>query len=385
METLRVCLSTADFPPFSYGGLARYSSGLFKELKSLGLDVTLIAPVPERDFAYQDNTIASFRLPFYNNRVLKYPFFNVLSLRRKLEKRYDIIHSLSTQHEIGLSRIATNNVVLTVNNTFAQQLEMPYSNPGLDRVLRRGFYAYMSLWERIACRSVKKIIAISRGTKASLISSYGISSDKIDVIYCGIDLKKFREKKPINPEFRLDDGYFLYVGRIVPRKGLEYALRAFQLVKRKIGSSKLVIIGRGEKRYLDMLVRLARQLRIDRDVFFLGNVSDEELSAFYHGASLFVFPSLVEGFGLVCAEAMACGKPVVASDIPGVREVVINGETGFLVPPRNYIELANAILRLTDSVDLMNRLSSNASRQAERFSWRRNAREVYACYKDIAS
>ncbi len=384
METLKVCLSTADFPPYAQGGLARSGAELYGALIDLGLEVTLIAPVPTGFPSYEDERIASVRLPFYENRVLKYPFFNILSLKPKREGHFDIIHSLSTQHEVGLSRLATENLILTVNNTFAQQLGMPYSISGVDKLLRRGFYRYMAMWERIACNVAKKVIAISSGTKASLVDSYGIPSEKIDVIYLGVDLERFSSNEQVTQTSAFGREYLLYVGRIVPRKGIEYALHAFHRVREREGRFKFVVVGEGERSYMNSLVRLAKQLRIYDDVNFLGQVSDEELPPLYRDASLFIFPSLVEGFGLACLEAMACGTPVIASDIPGVREVVIDGSTGFLVPPRNHIELAKAILKSTTESALMRKLSHNASQRAKQFSWPKTAHEVYACYRDLA-
>ncbi len=383
METLRVCLSTADLPPFANGGLARYSSELYRALTDLGLEITLIAPVPIGGSVYSDARIASFRMPFYRNRILKYPIFNLLSLRSKLERKFDVIHSLGTQHEMGLSRIATNNLILTVHHTFAQQLLMPYSVPGVDRFLRRGFYSYMGLWERIACLYAEKVIAVSRGTKSSLVESYRIPSEKIDVIYSGVDLEKFHEKGQVGSTDGAADDYLLYVGRIVPRKGIEYALQALHSVRKERRNLQFVLVGKSEGSYKELLMRLARRLKIQDEVHFMGHVDDEDLPALYKNAFLVIFPSLVEGFGLACLEAMACGTPVIASDIPGVREVVIQEKTGLLVPPQNHVELSNAILRLAADAGMMKRLSQNGLQRAEMFSWPKTAHRVYACYRDL--
>jgi len=385
METLKVCLVAADFPPFVQGGLARYSSKLFKALQEFGLDVSLITSTPLRDFDYKDDKINSFYLPFFYNRVLKYPLFNILSLKKKTWSKFNIIHSLSTQYELGLSRIITDNLVLTVHNTFAQQLEMFYYNSRLDKILRKSFYYYMYLWEKIACKSAKKIITVSNGTAVSLMNSHGLPSNKIKVIYSGVDLEKFKDKREIPKKHKIDKGYLLFVGRIVPRKGIEYLLHAFKLIRKQKEKVKLLIIGQGEKAYQELLIKLTKQLKIENDVYFLKNVTDEDLPAFYHNASLFVFPSLVEGFGLVCLEAMACGKPVVASNIPGVREVVIHGKTGILVPPRNPAKLAEAILGLLNDESIKNKLGKNALSRSKQFSWEKTAKEVYRCYREMLS
>lgn len=386
METLKVCLSTADFPPFVGGGLARYSSELFIALQNLGLDVTLITSVPIKKINYLEPNVVDFYQPFFNSKVLKYPVFNLISLKYKLRKNFDIIHSVSTQHEVGLSRIATNNLVLTVHNTFAQQLDMSYSNHGIDLPLRRGFYYYMYLWEKISCYSARKIVAISNGTAESLMKSYKIPHEKINIIYNGIDIEKFSGNHEIPDKYALKDGkeYILFVGRIVPRKGLEYLLHAFKIIAKEKQNLNLLIIGNiGDEVYYRELIQLSKLLEVYDRVKILENVPDEDLPAFYRSSLFFVFPSLVEGFGLVCLEAMACGKAVIASNIAGVNEVVITQETGLLVSPKDPIGIADAMQTLLGDEKLRKKMENEGLKRAKLFSWEKTAKAVYECYKRV--
>ncbi len=386
METLKVCLSTADFPPFVDGGLARYSFELFTALQNLGLDVTLITPVPTKKFNYIEPNIIAFYLPFFDSKVMKYPVFNLMSLKYKIRKNFDIIHGISTQHEIGFSRIATNNLILTVHNTFAQQLDMSYSNHGIDAPLRRGFYYYMCIWEKISCYSARKIVAISNGTAESLMKSYKIPREKINIIYNGIDTKKFSGSYEIPRKYGLKDckEYILFVGRIVPRKGLEYLLQAFKIIAKDKQNLNLLIIGNiGDEVYYRELIQLSKLLEIYDKVKILENVPDEDLPAFYHSSLFFVFPSLVEGFGLVCLEAMACGKAVIASNIAGVNEVVIDQETGLLVSPKDPIGIADAMQILLGDEKLRKRMENEALKRVKLFSWEKTAKAVYECYKRV--
>jgi len=132
------------------------------------------------------------------------------------------------------------------------------------------------------------------------------------------------------------------VGRLAPQKGHFFLLNAFQIFIKKHPNSRLIIIGQGpiEKNLKD----LAKELKVDRAIIWIGSLSQNEVFKYYGIMDLFVMPSLYEGFGLAAAEAMAAGVPVVASNIEGLNEIVVHGKTGYLVKPADHVALSDAML-----------------------------------------
>ena len=204
--------------------------------------------------------------------------------------------------------------------------------------------------ERELVKCCQRIIAPTEREKEYLIHYYGASSEAIRVKPCGVNLDLFRsiEKEIARNHLGFNgDEIILFVGRIVPIKGIDKLLMAMTyLEKRK--KTKLVVIG-GDKHCqdeVDRLKALTKRLHIDDSVNFLGLVEQEELPYFYSAADLCVFPSHYESFGLVALESLACGTPVVATNVGGIEAVIKEGETGYIVKD-------NAPDRLADKITLM--------------------------------
>ena len=187
---------------------------------------------------------------------------------------------------------------------------------------------------------VNRIVAVSEGVKSDLVKYEHISPGKIQVIYNGIDASKFRvkiDRKKKREELGIDrDDKVIGVGvRLSEQKGINYLIEAVSIVVKSFPNVKLLIIGDGECRtYLE---KLASDCGIADKVIFTGFRSD--IPEILQIIDVYALPSLWEGHPLVLLEAMAAGKPVVASDIPGNRETVGNGHTGLLVPPKDRLNL----------------------------------------------
>ena len=196
------------------------------------------------------------------------------------------------------------------------------------------------------------------------------------VIPNGIDFERFSEPRPRLARF--DDGRpnVLFVGRLEKRKGLSYLLRAWGRVHEEAPEARLIVVGGGGglKHY--------RSFVGDRDdIVFTGKVSDEEILDYYHTADVFCAPSTGgESFGIVLLEAMAAGKAIVTTSIPGYSEVVAHGVEGLLVPPKNGESIADALLLLLNNSELRARLGAEGRRSAERYAWPRIAEQVLDYY-----
>jgi len=232
------------------------------------------------------------------------------------------------------------------------------------------------------------IIAISNHTKRDLVTHLGVSEKKIRVIHCAVS-KAFRPiessaMRPVLAKYGLpQDGYVLYVGNIEPRKNLVRLLQAYSLMKGRGNFCHPLILcgGRGwmNKEVYDCVQRLS----LEKEVKFIGYVPDEDLSFLMSGATLFVYPSLYEGFGLPPLEAMACGTPVVTSNSSSIPEVV--GDAALMVDPHDVDGLSVAMERVLADKDLRADLRRKGLERAKLFSWEEVASQTLQVYSEVCA
>lgn len=229
------------------------------------------------------------------------------------------------------------------------------------------------------------VLADSISTKRDLTEVWRIRDEKITVMYGGVN-SSFR---PINDRDRLlkmrakygigAEPYVLSVGTLQPRKNYQMLVKAFRAVAEKNRHNLIIAGGKGWL-YDDMLAEVARQGLADR-VRFIGFVDDEDMPDLYSDASLFVFPSLYEGFGLPLLEAMACGTPVLTSDASSLPEVVeSNADAAIQLSPHDQESWTEAINMLLADPDKCRQLVSAGKQQVRRFSWDRAAAQMLGIY-----
>lgn len=243
---------------------------------------------------------------------------------------------------------------------------------------------YARAMMRMAVRRSERILTVSQASRDDIVQLLGVSADKIEVIPNGIDERLARppseeEIARVRQRFQLQDRFVLYAGNIKPHKNVDRLIEAFSILKQEHpGETKLVIIGDETSKY-PILRRLVHRHRLHQHVRFLGFVPDETLAALYRLASVFVFPSLYEGFGLPPLEAMALGTPVVTSNVSSLPEVV--GDAALLIDPMDPHAIATAMARLLTDATLRDDLIDRGFKRVQDFSWARSAartREVYA-------
>jgi phosphatidylinositol alpha-mannosyltransferase len=203
-----------------------------------------------------------------------------------------------------------------------------------------------------------------------------------EVIPNGIETARFGEQVAPFPALRDGRPTILFVGRYnEPRKGFKYLLKALPAVRQAVPGARLVVVGRGKPdRYRQFLA--AR--RID-DVIFAGCVSQADLPRYYASCDVFCAPSTGrESFGIVLLEAMASGRPVVASDIPGYAGVVGHEREGLLVARKSPAALAEALTRLLDDAALRERMGDRGRTTAACYDWEKVSRRVLRYYKEVA-
>ncbi len=203
-----------------------------------------------------------------------------------------------------------------------------------------------------------------------------------NIIPNGVDLEHFSPDAPPLDEFHDGKLNILFVGRLELRKGVNYLLEAYKQVKGEFPDCRLIIVGPGT-RLRNKYEKMVRRNSL-RDVVFVGYASYEELPRYYKTADIFCSPATGwESFGIVLLEAMALGKPIVASKIEGYAGLVKDGDEGLLVPPKDAKSLARALLTLLSSESLRRQMGEKGRLKAQNYDWKRIAQRVLKYYVRI--
>jgi glycosyltransferase involved in cell wall biosynthesis len=252
--------------------------------------------------------------------------------------------------------------------------------PELFRPLNR---LYLSVMTRFSCRRARRIIAVSEATAVETATLLDVPLERIDVIPHGVDHSRFR---PLSDEriatFRrekgLPDRYILFLGTLEPRKNLLALVEAYADVRLAHPDTQLVIAG-GKGWYYQEIFQRVEQLNLLNTVRFTGFVPDEELPLWYNAATVFVYPSLYEGFGLPLLEAMSCGVPVIGADASCTPDVV--GTAGLLFSPNDDQALVEGLVSLLNDATLRRQLSEQGLCRAARFTWEAASQATVDSYR----
>ncbi len=243
--------------------------------------------------------------------------------------------------------------------------------------------------EAVVPRSLKSahhVLADSAATKADLIEFYGTAAEKITVLYSGVDARF----QPVSDEAQLEKtlakyglagrDYILSVGTVQPRKNYSAVIRALAQLRRQ-GLPLHYAIAGGPGWLQDEMHRTIKETDLRDSVHLLGFVADEDLPALYSGARMLLLVSLYEGFGLPVLEAMACGCPVITSNLSSLPEVA--GTAALLVDPHDTRAIAAAIERLAADKETRARLIQAGYRQTRQFTWQRSAKQLKSIYESL--
>lgn len=242
-------------------------------------------------------------------------------------------------------------------------------------------YWYLNATMPLFCRRASAIIAVSQATKADLVRIYDLDPAKITVVHEAA-APHFVPASPaqvaeIRARYPLPDHYLLHVGTIEPRKNLNRLLEAVHQLREGGEDVRLVVVGSKGWLYEGFFQKL-EELELSDAVQLPGFVPDNDLSIIYSGAKLVVVPSLYEGFGLPVLEGMACGAPVVCSNISSLPEV--GGEAARYFDPTDVAAMADEILTVWRDESLREAMRQQGLNRAAQFSWERAADETLAVY-----
>lgn len=253
---------------------------------------------------------------------------------------------------------------------------------------RRSALWYWRLVVPMHLRAASHIIAISQNVAHDLKSYYRVSDEKVSVVFCAP--QRVFDIVPTDTEvefsrtaFSLPDHYLLFVGMLAKKKNLTTLLKALSVLRERGLLQHLVLVGRRYSQSDDAgILNLVATLGLQSQVQYLGPVEASQLPALYRGADMLVFPSLHEGFGIPCIEAMKCGLPVVAARSGAIPEIL--GDAAILIDsPSDPGAFADAIQALVGDKTLQSELSARGLRQAERYTWPALARETIGLFQGI--
>lgn len=358
------------------GGVTVHVKHLTEFLTKYGVEVEIISSSwKDMDAGVPVHRIKGPKDPFFRLNVSPWASRD---MRKIIEKgNFDVVHAhhafsrtpLSALHiarELGIRAVLTTHTV-----SFMPDYEYLWS------ALSYSYPVY-----RIMLSKADRIIAVS--SAAEHFISY-FTDVPITVIPNGVDTSFF---KPLSKEYAREQmGFdpspsFLYVGRLVSKKGLFTLLLAFRSVKKEIPDARLRIAGKG--RLKAVLSSMAKAIGIAESVEFLGYVPDEKMNALFTSADIFVLPSSFgESFGIVLLEAMASGTPVIGTRVGGIEEILGGGRYGVLVPPSDPEELSEAMIKLMKDEEKRKIIAERAlKRVRSEYDWRVVVKKVIKVYEE---
>lgn len=400
---MNILLLTHTFSDKIIGGEARISWELSRALAKRGLNIFIVSPYVEKGVTEKlPVNIKVYKTPFCHpspgldaSNMLRMFFY---SLPIIFLKRINIIHLVSSNGPCPFSKFKFGRKFIE-----SADIAHDYENPKIktelweDRLKKkeaenisykpRFFEKMFDKFTDLFYKIFKLGETYPRGTDLfacraeAIIKFLREKKHKAELVYVpnGVDTAYFNPQIPAI--FKSDKFTFLFCGKLTKTKGILYLIEAFKKLRKNYDNIRLVLIGDGAPSTVKELKNSAGG---EKDIEFLGIKSPDEMKHYYASCDVFVLPSLSEGFGIVNLEAMACGKPVMSTKVGGIIDVVIDGETGFLVTPADSDELSSAMRKFLDNPNLMVKMGERArKRVVENFSWDTVAEKTHNAYKTV--
>jgi glycosyltransferase involved in cell wall biosynthesis len=360
---------------WSYGtGIGNYTFSMIEQLHELDHE-------NQYTFLWPDDNPAPY-IPFKGN----YSFYALPKddEREALEipiwlsmERADLFHLPQNGFRIPNSKIS--KFIVTVHDL------IPYFLPEMVRpsFLKRFTREMPEIVER-----ADHILTVSELSKQDIVNIFQVDPQKISVVFSGPTdayhpLPKETVKKSLAQKYSLKKSYVLYAGGLNPRKNVAELIYAYSKIYRDLPDLQQLVILGGSGKHTDQLKLLVQSLNLTAEVIFPGFVNSSDLPLFYNGADLFVYPSLYEGFGLPPIEAMACGTPVITSNVSSLPEIV--GDAAIQINPLDTLQLAEAIVKVLSSQAMRNDLIQRGLQHCKKYNWRQNSARILEIYRQVVN
>lgn len=363
-----VCSEPFYFP----GGIQEQVKGLYKFLKSEGQEVKIIVPKYSSKESYGSDVIfggmaLSFEV-FGSKASWSFILENGEIDKILKKEKFDILHFFSIGLFITLQILARSFSKNVFTFNFLPEKNLTYA-------------IFSNLLKPINKENLGKIdkgTIPSKPVKEYIPKEY---AKKILIVPNGIDLDRFKPENPKIKKFQDDKINILFVGRLDKRKGLEYLIKAYEIIKRKYKNIRLVVVGDGYSK--EDCQKLVKERNI-QDVVFEGYVKDEDIPKYYATCDIFCYPSVQsEAFGITLLEAMATGKPAIVTDIKGCRDVFKESKAILFVKPKSAQALSRGISKLIENEKLRNRMAISGLKEVKKYSWENVGKEFLKIYEDV--
>jgi glycosyltransferase involved in cell wall biosynthesis len=395
-ETMNVCFVTPEYYPIS-GGTGAYVYYLSRSLEKLGHNIHVVARHSEDSEDIIDGVNVHYRKG-KGNAVTRYWRF-AHSASKKIKELNEkiglnIIHAnLPLVPNFAIPTNSAKALVCAVHSTWkGEAIVTRRDNPKVlnpnEKMMLRFNFLLRSYEKKLMDRS-DALIAVSKYTVDELTELYGINKEKIHVIYNGVDINKFKPKLnkiELRQEFGLEDRQkvVLFVGRLYHRKGLEVLLHSIPAVLQEFNDVKFAISGTGFKEKKESLRKLAKILKIEDSVLFLGYVPDEKLPDLYAASDIFVLPAIYENFPFAILEAQATSIPVISTKVGGIPEFLTDNINGFLIEPGDSTQLTERVLTLLRDPKLAKKMGECGRKMIEeKLSWSLITGQVIELYNKL--
>ncbi len=233
-----------------------------------------------------------------------------------------------------------------------------------------------------------KIIAVSQFTKDEIVKHYGVEEAKVEVVYNSVSDNFRREISEsdlaaVRKKYQLPEEFVMYLGTMQPRKNIPVIISAFAKMKNKVPNAKLVLVGNRKAHNFDLKIdKIIQKEDLQKDVIFSGYVDEEDKPAIFRLSRVFAFLSAYEGFGIPILEAMNQGTPVLASDIPVLREV--GGEGCVFADAKDLDEISEKMYNLFIDDKKREEIVLHGKEQLKNFSWKKSAEKLLSIYQKTA-
>jgi len=343
----------------TYGGSGVVATELGKNLANRGHEIHFICyAIPIKLNRFLDN-IYFHEVELYQYPLFEFPIYTDALASKIIDvakfNKLDIIHvHYAIPHATSaiLAKMILNNKIKVITTLHGTDITLVGLEPSFTPVVRFGIEASDG------------VTAVSKYLRETTISTYNINRD-IEVIPNFVDTNIFRPEKNLALRKKIapgDEKILIHVSNFRRIKRVQDVVKVFEIVRRKI-KSKLVLVGDGPER--GDVENLCRTLKLYDDVIFLGK--QEALHEILCAGDIFILPSQMESFGLSALEAMSCGLPVIATNVGGLPEVVLHGETGYLTEIGNVERMASYVIELLEDKNKYTEFSEKARLRAEKF------------------
>lgn len=383
---MHIAMFTNNYKPF-VGGVPISIDIFATKFREMGHQVTIFAPEYKKITKDEKNIfrVPSLKMIKHGNNYLPIPLSGLSNLKKKFANLdIDLVHC---HHPFLLGKVGRRlgrkyglPVVYTYHTRYKEYCH--YLPSGMDKL----FGSALDKMVENFCNKVDLIFAPTQGM-TDYLRNIDVKTG-IEVIPTGINLAEY-ERVKVDEDYKqklgIDDreDILLFVGRLATEKNIDFLIKALQPVLNDKDDLKLLMTGDGPKK--EKLIEMTKELEINNQVKFLGRKDREELIKLYKLADLFTFSSLTETQGMVITEALAGKTPVIALDGTGIRDIISNGEDGYLLKPGDKQGFAKKVTKLLVDEELRQEMSENAWKKANQYGISKLAKDVLNYYYKLCN